>query len=346
MPSSEHDSLTSPLQSSKPDDEDDDMRALRENKKFVDDEKKNCYDDKNTTTTTTTTTTKTSMMDPIHFCFIIHGHQGRPTDLSYLHRAIKAKADVSGLFNDAKSSDTCLVDKTTKIMTNSAATAKEEVAVDRRGKRDRFTIARNKTNDLRDNHDTVTKTGSTTNENGNIDNETEEGEQPTTKKKGSLVVHNIACNEGKTDDGIVKGGERLLEEMLDVIRSEVMLKQTTEQQQSRQTTEDGDKEDFAVDVTISMVGNSLGGLYGRYAVAQLAQVLDHHHPIDPIDPNDASAESNGGYYSLDGRIRVHLNVFCSTASPHLGCAGHTFFPIPRTAEIGVAKVIGETGSDL
>jgi hypothetical protein len=36
----------------------------------------------------------------------------------------------------------------------------------------------------------------------------------------------------------------------------------------------------------------------------------------------------------------------SKATPHLGVAGHTYFPIPRSAEIGIGKAMGQTGRDL
>ena len=77
-----------------------------------------------------------------------------------------------------------------------------------------------------------------------------------------------------------------------------------------------------IDITTSMVGNSLRGLYGRYAVAQLAEVLGNPTRISSEESNKACY-----YHLLDGYVRIHLNVFCSTASPHLGCVNHTFIPI-------------------
>ena len=49
---------------------------------------------------------------------------------------------------------------------------------------------------------------------------------------------------------------------------------------------------------------------------------------------------------LDGKYRLHFNIFCTTATPHLGISKHTFVPLPRSAEIGAAYVLGETGRDL
>jgi Putative serine esterase (DUF676) len=129
-----------------------------------------------------------------------------------------------------------------------------------------------------------------------------------------LVVHAAVCNERKTTDGVKSGGERLVEEMVQVIR---------ENMQGRNTTS----------ITVSVLGNSLGGIYGRYAIARLAEICQR-------DPDDSKV------WILDGMYRIHLNVFCTTATPHLGVASHTFLPIPRTAEIGVAHAMGDTGRDL
>ena len=122
-----------------------------------------------------------------------------------------------------------------------------------------------------------------------------------------MVVHAAVCNEGKTTDGVIKGGDRLTEEMLLVLRQELAKRN-------------------ARHVTVSVLGNSLGGVYGRFALAKLT---------------DSCHDSK-----LDGRYPLHFNIFCTTATPHLGIASHTFFPIPRRAEIGVAHAMGETGKDL
>src|SRR5210317_1764705 len=55
--------------------------------------------------TITTSSTSVQGSGPIHFCFIVHGHQGKPTDLRYLHHTIKEKANQR--FAIAKSSRSC-----------------------------------------------------------------------------------------------------------------------------------------------------------------------------------------------------------------------------------------------
>jgi len=294
-----------------------------------------------------TTSATTTASSPVHFCFIVHGHQGRPTDLSYLHHTVKAKAHEHGIFAHTKSSESCVVGRGGKVSADApvplASAGKIEMEgekVVRRKKRDRFSLRKNRNNNESRTHNNPANDKST-------DESADESFVPNGKygqmndvTKGALIVHNVACNEGKTNDGIIKGGTRLVNEMLDVIRSEV-----GQQGQSQGDSQSiGETVEPPVDVTISMVGNSLGGLYGRYAIAHLSQVLGDLIP----NPSEQSSPNNESHhhYLFDGRIRIHLNVFCSTASPHLGCANHTFVPIPRTAEIGVARVIGETGSDL
>ena len=66
-------------------------------------------------------------------------------------------------------------------------------------------------------------------------------------------------------------------------------------------------------------------------MARLAELLG-----DP--PATAVATRADSCNLLDGCVRVHTNVFCSTASPHLDCADYTFMPIPRAAEINAVAV--------
>jgi hypothetical protein len=139
------------------------------------------------------------------------------------------------------------------------------------------------------------------------------------RRKDTLIVHNCVSNEGRTHDGVAAGGDRVVEEMLEVIRSEM-----------NKLPFRGDTDSH--EITISILGNSLGGLFGRYAIAKLIE----RHCVRQED--DA--------WLLDGKYRLHLNVFCSTASPHLGVASNTYFRVPRSAEVAVAHTMGETGKDL
>lgn len=156
-----------------------------------------------------------------------------------------------------------------------------------------------------------------------------------------LVVHSCTCNEKKTDDGIAAGGERLLQEILSVIR------QTMGRPTMGNATAIAGDDSSLQHVTISLWGNSLGGLYARYAIAKLKQqclesCTRHKHDDETTDKD----VSQSCYCVLDDSYAVHLNIFCTTATPHLGVSGHTFVALPRRAEIGVARAMGETGRDL
>lgn len=233
-------------------------------------------------------TIKEERRGPIHFCFIVHGHQGKPTDLSYLHHTIKDKANQYGGFAATKSSQSCSVGSNDNSQ-DDVATAK------RRKKRDRWPLVGKETNDSKCAKENKQQPQASENIAQGI----------LANSQSTLIVHNAACNKGTTHDGVVKGGERLAHEMLDVIRSE--LNEITSY-----------KDDCCSDVTISIVGNSLGGLYGRYAVAQLDELLQISDEDNIYDVPR--------HYLLDNNIRIHFNVFCSTASPHLGCADRTYVP--------------------
>ncbi|GKZ00792.1 hypothetical protein MPSEU_001030900 [Mayamaea pseudoterrestris] len=143
-----------------------------------------------------------------------------------------------------------------------------------------------------------------------------------------IVLHAMVCNEKKTTDGVVNGGERAIEEMLEVIRRGVLERQAMENDTLK-----------CQDITISVLGNSLGGIYARYAVAKLTERWNC--------TTGTEDEQSTLFATMNNRtFRVHYNVFCTTATPHLGIAGHTFLPIPRSAEIGVAHAMGNTGRDL
>lgn len=148
-----------------------------------------------------------------------------------------------------------------------------------------------------------------------------------------MIVHCAHCNEGKTTDGVENGGERLVQEILQVIRAEL--------NQREQRSDTGIQ-----DITISIVGNSLGGIYGRYAIARLAQKAadEENHP--ELSNATTSSATDEACVLLDGKYRLHFNIFCSTASPHLGISKHTYVPLPRSVELGAARVLGDTGRDL
>jgi pimeloyl-ACP methyl ester carboxylesterase len=111
-----------------------------------------------------------------------------------------------------------------------------------------------------------------------------------------FVVVSPTVNEGRTHDGIAAGGDRLAANVSQLI----------EQYQNEHSI-----------TTLSFVGNSLGGLYSRYAIAKLPL----GEKVEPL-------------------------VFCSTATPHLGVSSHTYVPLPKWGEWVVGNVLRPTGRDL
>jgi len=133
-----------------------------------------------------------------------------------------------------------------------------------------------------------------------------------------LVVYRPNENNGMTKDGIAKGGARLTKEIEDFIRRD-----TAEQLKGDELSSISERH-----VSVSFVGNSLGGLYARYAASILPVVLDEDKTLP------------------DTRVVIHRHVFCTTATPHLGVASHTFIPVPRFVEKFIGRLLSKTGKDL
>eukprot|EP00960_Hanusia_phi_P042004 755259-Hanusia_phi.AAC.4 len=121
----------------------------------------------------------------------------------------------------------------------------------------------------------------------------------------NTLVYLAKCNEDKTRDGVEAGGWRLAKEIVDLVEGTPSLQR------------------------ISFVGNSLGGLYSRYAIAVLHQ------------------EGRGGWKAEEDLVcGLKPDTFVTTATPHLGVRRFTYLPIPYQLH-GLAPVfVGRTGDDL
>lgn len=237
-----------------------------------------------------------------HLCFLVHGHRGQSKDLSYMHAAIQGRSS--------------------------------EVRRQRRKELQRLESTR-----------------SSVGEGFEGEGEGEGKDDVAAAIDGmraslgqNVVVHSATCNEGRTNDGVRAGGERLVEEMLQVIRKQAGRTRRKKNQGKQKNgddddgTNDGDLNEV-VDIHLSLVGNSLGGIYSRYAIAQL------------FDMSEKLVENEGepcrNTVLLDnGNIHLHFETFCTTATPHLGCSKHTYISLPRSAENVVGNILGETGRDL
>ena len=134
-----------------------------------------------------------------------------------------------------------------------------------------------------------------------------------------FVVMRSKANAQKTMDGVAKGGERLAQEVYDWMQEQAVLIQ---HQQGNENTI----------MTLSFVSNSLGGLYSRYAVAELQDLVTRQQ-----QQQQQTAALPFQFQPL---------LFCTTSSPHLGTSRETFIRLPAMAEILLAKAMQQTGADL
>ena len=114
------------------------------------------------------------------------------------------------------------------------------------------------------------------------------------------LVHLAASNDGRrTRDGIAAGGSRLASE----------IRQITDRHPSLEK--------------LSLVGNSLGGLYVRYAATALM---------------DSSGQTMAGGLIPDALV--------TTGCPHLGVRKFTFLPLPVALQTLARPVAGQSGVEL
>jgi hypothetical protein len=237
-----------------------------------------------------------------HFCFLIHGHRGLSKDLRYMQTVMQ---QLAGKERRRRWEESCSSSSNFDCDSSSSTSTSTNTSTGT---------------------STSTSTSTTT--------------APAEYLRHDMVVHNAVCNEHKTTDGVSAGGDRLVDEMRQVIQQEMAKRSISSSLPS------GGKDKTIQDITISIVGNSLGGLFGRYAIAKLVERhCTKQESGGDNDDNDNNNDDNNCWI-LDGTYRLHLNIFCTTATPHLGISRHTYVPIPRTAEIGVAHAMGDTGKDL
>ena len=181
-----------------------------------------------------------------------------------------------------------------------------------------------------------------------------------------VVVHSPKCNVGRTHDGIRAGGRRLANEIVEYVESDVrdrlLLSSSSPPMRRRYddeydgdrrhggdgTTDDEEEDDVVVHATYSIVGNSLGGLYGRYAISLLPYTwtVSTSSSSSSLSSSSDSVHRSGRRKTAAVRLHLHPNVFCTTATPHLGVSRHTYLPIPRMLETIIGTGMRTTGRDL
>lgn len=280
-----------------------------------------------------------SQFGPIHFCFIVHGHKGHAQDLWFLHQSICDKAKEHKAFSQVGSSENCSVGANlNSVKTNERKINKESLPQKLKSK---LSSKNTKGADGKDSTTDSTVRDSVSLRNQASSDDIDIPQNSDLLARGaSFLVCNPKCNEEVTDDGVEEGGIRLADEIIENIYHAVDKK--------RRLLGDNDfLDESPVDVTISLIGNSLGGLYARYAIARLAEMSDTIIGEGNRD-KEGTRETRDLYLIATGKthIRLHFNIFCTTATPHLGCADHTYIPIPRIFEKGMGHALGETGRDL
>jgi len=236
-----------------------------------------------------------------HYIFLVHGWLGNDLEMAYLGTAFKSVLDPNSLIMDGSNN-------------NNGGTNDDVAGTPPDQKR------------VRRSSSYLTHITSQQH------NQTAQQRQVATTIQPEVVVHSVKCNVGKTTDGIINGGKRLANEIINFIKDDV--ENRLLDAASSPSTEGEDQQHH---VTYSIVGNSLGGLYSRYAISLLPYQL-------PININsDGTASTQKGRLSM---LNIHPNIFCTTATPHLGVSRHTYLPIPRIAETIIGTGMGKTGEDL
>ena len=140
-----------------------------------------------------------------------------------------------------------------------------------------------------------------------------------------FLTYPSIVNEGRTSDGISNGGQRLAYEI-----------NTWMQTLRQQIHDDDNSHDCQYHLSLSLIGNSLGGLYARYALRDVHLQFPAHSPHSP-SPTGASL-----------LLPLHFAVFATTCTPHLGVGGdQAYIPfLPSWIQSMIARCIGPTGYDL
>jgi hypothetical protein len=131
-----------------------------------------------------------------------------------------------------------------------------------------------------------------------------------------IVVHNATCNTGRTSDGIEAGGRRLAKEIMESVIIGNVSNETTTCNATTTTTTTTITTSGAT--TLSIVGNSLGGLYARYALGCLDWTKMNH---------------------------LQPRIFCTLSTPHLGLQSQRWFASPLMEHVA-AIALHQTGQDL
>jgi Putative serine esterase (DUF676) len=161
-----------------------------------------------------------------------------------------------------------------------------------------------------------------------------------------VVVHSAVSNQDRTYDGIAAGGTRLADEVNAWI-DDLLLPWTRTPTATASTNRSGNAfhQPPPPRVSLSFVGNSLGGLYARYALSK----IEWTRAVPAAMDDTATAAGATSTTTTATTIPIVPAVFCTTATPHLGVGGsHTYLPVGAYGERGIVAALrmGQTGRDL
>lgn len=124
------------------------------------------------------------------------------------------------------------------------------------------------------------------------------------KEQHAILVHAAKSNDGKTNDGIQNGGKRLAREI------NAWIHQIVEHSNCHRHN-----------ISLSILGYSLGGLYARYALSEVN-------------------------FSWKG-VKIIPAFFITIATPHLGVqTPHSYFSLPSWVEYSIGRIFGSTVLEL
>jgi len=147
------------------------------------------------------------------------------------------------------------------------------------------------------------------------------------KENSKLLVHSAKCNEKNSLDGIEAGGLRFANEINDVVRGVAV--DIARVYRHRKCSElSSNKTIGGANIALSIMGNSMGGLYGRFALRYIDWIV-------PV-----------GIGSITIDVLVVPHVFVTIATPHLGIKDMTYWKVPAFLEPLVAGMFGQSGQDL
>lgn len=147
------------------------------------------------------------------------------------------------------------------------------------------------------------------------------------RKKSNLKVYSATCNEKNSSDGIEAGGHRLVKEINDVLNglAKDIINEYIREECPRISTDSKLK---SITIALSIIGYSMGGLYGRFAI----RYIDWMVPV--------------GKGSTIANVIVVPNVFATIATPHLGMKGMSYFKVPACFESLAGVIFGKSGNDV